>query len=108
MFPHSITIYTLDDEGESYSCETVKGVYWYGNNSLGNTEKGKEKGNSITIVMPLNKQPSTLKNGSIVVKGIHEAITSIKDLESVESVTVSSIAVHDVGSNIDNIVVSCV
>ena len=109
MFPHTITIYNSTDD--SYRSETFKGVYWYGGKQKSQSGKGKEDSGSITVVIPMAvfKQVDSLGitlDGSIIVKGLHSPINSIRELNGVrDCITVTSVEINDVGSPLDHVTV---
>lgn len=104
MFPHKITVFTMN-ENEEYQKTLIDGVYWYGSNQVTKSGKGVDAGSDITIVIP-KKSFKGIRQGSLIVKGTHEDIKSKSELEGVEDcIIVESIAVNDVGSQLDNVVI---
>lgn len=103
MFPHKVTLIKKSD----YSVQVINGVYWYGSNSRTLQSKQVDKGNSISVVLPLNKDVFSL--GDMLIKGEVQlpTITSITALEDYDYVTVVNKSINDVGSSIDNVVLSC-
>ena len=65
------------------------------------------KGNATSVVLPLSKDVFNV--GDMLIKGVVDltSITSVADLEDYNYVTITSKQVHDVGSAIDNVVLSC-
>lgn len=105
MFPHSITAFTkLDDD--TYERCFIDGVYWYGSTRKTLSGKGKEATASVKIVMPISKFVG-IKKGSYIVKGNHNDIESMRDLDGIENcIVVESIDLNDVGSKLDNVVIT--
>lgn len=103
MFPHSITLIKKSD----YSVSYVKGVYWVNSKTESISNKELVKGNTTSVVLPLNKDVFSV--GDMLIKGVVTLpnIESVAQLEDYNYVTVVSKAVHDVGSSIDNVVLSC-
>lgn len=105
MFPHTITAFTRDEVDDSYNRELIEGVYWYGTQSRSTSGKGVEDSSDVTIDIPLSKFKGIVR-GSIVVKGIHGDIESIKDLHAVDNcITVESIQICDAGSRLDHVII---
>ncbi len=106
MFPHTITIYIYDEEKQVYTKQIVKGVYWTNSDSTTISENRSHSGTG-TIVIPKALMDSVkVENGCYIAKGEHDDISSIKDLENVQCIQVSSIQINDVGWDIDNITIS--
>lgn len=103
MFPHSITLIKKND----YSVSYIKGVYWSNSKTQSLNSKEMVKGNSTSIILPLNKDVFDV--GDMLIKGEVSlpSITSVSQLEDYDYVTVVSKSIHDVGSNIDNVVLTC-
>ncbi len=106
MFPHTITIYIYDEEKQVYTRQVVKGVYWTNSDSSTIAESRNHSGLG-TIVIPKALMASVnVVNGCYIVKGEQEDITSMKDLDNMQCIQVSSIQVNDAGWDIDNITIS--
>lgn len=81
-------------------------MYWYGSNSLRHSGKGNEESNAIHVV--LNGTNHNIEKGDYLLKGAYNvSIASITDLDEYDYVTVESIEINDVGSVLDNTVLSC-
>lgn len=103
MFPHKVTLIKKSD----YSVVVVDGVYWHGSNTVGLSNKEMDKGNSIEIDLPLEKdqfeKSDMILKGEVTLPTIH----SVADLDNYDYVTVVSKDINDVGSGIDNVVLRC-
>ena len=105
MFPHTITVFTKDENTDKYTRIQIEGVYWYGSDNRTLSGKGVDDGSSVTIVMPLIKFEG-IEKGSLIIKGVYsDEINSKSELNSVEYITVESISIKDVGSNIDHVTI---
>ena len=105
MFPHTITVLTKDEQ-EVYQRTLIRGVYWYGSRNSDLSEKGKEGSSQITIIVPLALFHG-IETGSFIVKGEYKAINSMIELEGIKDcITVNSIEINDVGSELDHAVIS--
>lgn len=103
MFPHKVTLIKKSD----YSVVVVDGVYWHGSNTVGLSNQEMDKGNSIEIDVPLDKDQ--FEKRDMIIKGevTLPTIHSVDDLEDYDYVTVASKDINDVGSEIDNVVLRC-
>lgn len=110
MFCDDVTIFRYDENTESYKKDYLKGVYWYGNETLKQSGKSIDVSKGITIVVPENNIDNTdIKVGDYVVKGILvENISSLKELKKYDFITVTSIDCNSPLSplNLKNIVIS--
>ncbi|MDD5880974.1 DUF6751 family protein [Stecheria intestinalis] len=110
MFPHTVTVYHKDQETEKYTKTVIEGVYWYGPHSASQNGKGRDSGESVTVVVPLatmGKAGITIRTEDLILKGEGPDITSQTDLEGTPDVaTVSSVDTNDVGSSLDCVVIS--
>lgn len=105
MFPHTITVFTPLGNG-GYERYLISGVYWYGISGKTLSGKGKEATASVKIAMPI-KLFKGIEKGSYIVKGNYPEIKSIKELDGIENcITVQNIDINDVGSTIDNVVIT--
>ena len=106
MFPHTITIYTYNEDAETYSKQVVKGVWWTGNDSVPISETRSHSAPT-TIVIPKELMDSvTVTNGCYIAKGEQKGIESMEELEGMESIQVYSVQVNDAGCELDNITVN--
>ena len=113
MFPHTITIFrhiqTMSDD--DYTRYVLKGVYWYGTNKMSKSGNGTVEEKSINIVIPKDlvntyKIEWDVKLHDKVVLGEVDDISSVNDLKVYEDViNVTSIAVNNCNSKLDNIVI---
>lgn len=101
MFPHTITVFTKD-ENDEYQRVVIEGVYWYGSTSRTLSNKGMDDGASVKVVVPLRLFKG-IERGSLIVKGLVSEIKSIAELN--DYITVTSLDVNDVGSEIDHVIV---
>lgn len=116
LFPDKITIFHHEViNGEDvYTCCVVPEVYWYGTTGVTASGKGMETSDAVTIVTSpaatkSYKKKWKVSKGDRIVKGEHPAITSLKDLNSVESdsiITVISFAAYIVDSDVDNVTIT--
>lgn len=110
MFPHTVTVYHKDQETEKYTKTVIEGVYWYGPHSASQNGKGRDSGESVTVVVPLatmGKAGITIRTEDLILKGEGPEITSIADLEGKGNViTVQSTDWNDVGSLLDCVVIN--
>lgn len=106
MFPHKITVFNQKEDG-TYSRDVIDYAFWQGANSVSD---GKDNQHSSNIVVILPKGKYNVSNGSIVVKGIVDSITTKRELEPLtmegKCITVVGITTNDCGTNIDNIVLA--
>ena len=113
MFPHTITIFrhiqTL--ESDTYTRHVLKGVYWYGNDSITINGNGVTKQSNINIVIPkiltdTFKIEWDVKEKDYIVLGEVDEIESMKDLNKYDDViTVTNINKNICDSDLDNIVI---
>ena len=126
-YPHTITIYNkiVEDREDKYFKFVLSNVLWYGSNNINISGKGIENSNEINIFIPkeslskyktleeyktlpneAKKDYFTLCKGDLVLKGEHDDITSIKDLNNYEDViTITKINDYLLGTDIDNILI---
>ncbi len=106
MFPYTITIFTYDEELGTYSKQVVEGVWWTGSDSV-SISQNREHSASTTVVIPKELMNDVkVTNGCYIVKGEHENITSLEDLEGSECFQVSSVQINDCGTELDNITIN--
>lgn len=107
MFPHSITIYRYSNE--TYTKQTIDGVYWQENIGISPNGKGTEENKSVTVITSPETTKAfndswTIQPRDRIVKGIGQEIKSLKELSN--SYTVTNIAINTAETNIDNIVIT--
>ena len=104
MFPHTVTL--IKRNNDEYTVQTVSGVYWVNTHLRTLSNEQMDVSNAVNIYLPLSKDVFDV--GDIVMKGAYDiSITSVADLEDYDYATITSKAVHDVGSRIDNVVLQC-
>lgn len=116
--PHTITIY--NSFNGKYIKHVLKGVYWYGTDSINISGKGVVESNSINIIIDGeenlgkyvpkeiyqgDKDTYTLDAGIRIVYGEGPDITSLNELENYKQISVFSFDVNIVDSPIDNILI---
>ena len=113
MFPHTITIFhhIAEKDKDIYTREVVSGVYWYGSEGISVSGKGQESADSITIISsPENAKTFgkkwNVQKGDRVVKGNCPDISSFKDLNDKEVVTVMKVEPNVIGSLVDNVTIT--
>ncbi len=112
MFPHTITIYSHSSQNlkDIYTRQVVSGVYWYGSMGMSLANKGVENVSDVKIITSPETTAKygnlwTVCNGDRIVKGEHGDIASFKDLNGEQIITVTSVAEHICGSEVDNITI---
>ena len=112
MFPNTITIYSHSSQNlkDIYTRQVVSGVYWYGSVGMSSANKGVENVSDVKIVTSPETTAEyskswTVRNGDRIVKGEHGDIASFKDLNGEQVITVTSVAEHICGSEVDNITI---
>lgn len=106
MFPYTITIYTYNEDTETYDRQVVKGVWWTGSDSVPISETRSHDA-STTVVIPKSLMNSvSVKNGCYIAKGEQKDIESMEELEEMESIQVTSVQINDVGCELDNITIN--
>lgn len=113
MFPHTITIFrhvqTL--ETDTYNRYVLKGVYWYGNESITVMGNGIVKEKNINIVIPKElvnsyKNEWDVKEKDYIVLGEVDPINSMKELNDYDDViTVTSVNKNICDSDLNNIII---
>ncbi|MBP3446220.1 MAG: hypothetical protein J6K64_02985 [Clostridia bacterium] len=113
MFPHTITIFhhTASGGEDVYTRKVVEGVYWHGSTGISRDGKGQESTDSITVISsPENASTYgrkwSVQKGDKVVKGACGDISSFKELNSKEVITVMSVADNRCNSSVDNITIT--
>lgn len=116
--PHTITVY--NSFNEKYIKHVLKGVYWYGTDSINISGKGVVESNSINIIIDGeenlgkyiskesyqgDKDTYTLDMGIRIVYGEGPDITSLNELVNYKQISVFSFDVNIVDSPIDNILI---
>lgn len=116
--PHTITIY--NSFNENYIKHVLKGVYWYGTDSINISGKGVVESNSINIIIDGeenlgkyiskesyqgDKDTYTLDTGIRIVYGVGPDITSLNELVNYKQISVFSFDINIVGSSLDNILI---
>ena len=103
MFPHSITIFTLNSD-ESWDKTFIEGVYWEGKNQIVQNGKGVDNVSNINVYIPFGKDIGKLGRGSYVIKGKHDGeIKSSRDFEGIKDcIIVQTDIDHDAGSALDH------
>ncbi len=116
--PHTITIY--NSSNENYIKHVLKGVYWYGTDSINISGKGVVESNSINIIIDGeenlgkyiskesyqgDKDTYTLDTGIRIVYGVGPDITSLNELVNYKQISVFSFDINIVGSSLDNILI---
>lgn len=106
MFPHTITIFTYQEDTDTYTKQVIEGVWWSSSDSVPIATERAHNGSG-RVVIPKELMGNILvAHGSYVVKGEHDDITSSSELENVTCFQVSDIKVNDAGWDIDNMVIS--
>lgn len=109
MFPHEITIFGKQTQDKTYPRTPIKGVLWYGSETMVIAGKGLQNNDSINIVIPKENIPNNFKieKGFRIVKGnIPDIESSITELNQyTDCIIVSSINDYDFGSNLDCILI---
>lgn len=113
MFPHTITIFhhAVVDNKDVYTRKVVSGFYWYGHTGIVTSGKGQESDDSITIISsPENAKTFgkkwTVQKDDRIVKGECPDISSFKDLNGKEAVTVMKVEPNVCGSLVDNVTIT--
>lgn len=113
MFPHTITIFhhAVVDNKDVYTRKVVRGFYWYGSTGIVQSGKGQESEDSITIISsPENAKAFgkkwTVQKDDRVVKGDCPDISSFKELNGKEAVTVMKVEPNVCGSLVDNVTIT--
>lgn len=112
MFPHSITIYSHSSVNleDVYTRQVVSGVYWYGSADITAKNKGVEETADVKIIT----SPETtaqygkswnVRTGDRVLKGIGGEITSFKELNGKQVITVTNVRESVCSSPVDNIMI---
>lgn len=117
--PHTITIY--NKKNNTYYKKVLHGVYYYGSDTINLSGKGiVESGNISIIIDGLNlrdyvdeseyeggNEKYTLQKNSRIVLGEGPDVTSINELtDRYKEISIFSIDVNLVGSNLDHILIS--
>lgn len=113
MFPHTITIFhhIAEKDKDIYTRKVVSGFYWYGSTGIAPSGKGQESEDSITIISsPENAKTFgkkwNVQKGDRIVKGECPDISSFKDLNGKEVVTVMKVEPNVIGSFVDNVTIT--
>lgn len=113
MFPHTITIFhhIAEKDKDIYTRKVVPGFYWYESTGIVQSGKGQESDDSVTIISsPENAKTFgkkwTVQKGDRVVKGDCPDISSFKDLNGKEAVTVMKVEPNVCGSLVDNVTIT--
>ncbi|MBP3441702.1 MAG: hypothetical protein J6L62_02760 [Clostridia bacterium] len=113
MFPHTITIFhhAVVDNKDVYTRKVVRGFYWYGSTGIVQSGKGQESEDSIMIISsPENVKTFgkkwTVQKDDRVVKGDCPDISSFKELNGKEAVTVMKVEPNVCGSLVDNVTIT--
>lgn len=116
--PHTITIY--NSFNGKYIKHVLKGVYWYGTDSINISGKGVVESNSINIIIDGeenlgkyvpkeayqgDKDTYTLDSAIRIVYGEGPDITSLNELENYKQISIFSFDVNIVESSVDNILI---
>ena len=117
--PHTITIY--NEYNEKYLKTIIKGVYWYGTDSINISGKGIVEAGAINIIIDGdnllkyipereykgNKDTFTIQRENRIILGEGPDINSVNDIPSnFKVMTVFGIDENLVGSSIDNILIT--
>lgn len=112
MFPHKITIFSHSSQNlkDIYTRQVVSGVYRYGSVGMSSANKGVENVADVKLVTSPEATAKygkswTVRSGDRIVMGEHGDITSFKDLNGEQVITVTSVAEHICGSEVDNITI---
>ena len=114
MFPHTITIFGKQKANKKYPRTIIKGVLWYGSETMIIAGKGLQNNNSINVLIPRkafeeNGVPSDFKieKGFRIVKGvipnIQNSITELNKYD--ECIVVNSVNDYDFNSGLDSILI---
>lgn len=106
MFPYTITIFTYDEDTGTYSRQVVEGVWWTGTDSVPISESRSHSAPTTVVIPKSLMNDVTIKNGCYIVKGEHEDIRSMEELEDSECIEVTNIQINDVGTELDNITIN--
>lgn len=113
MFPHIITIFhhNIINGADTYTRQVVYGVYWYGSTGISSGDKGAKSSDNITVITsPENARNHgktwTVESGDRIVKGVCGDISSFKELNGKDVITVMSVAVNILNSDVDNITIT--
>lgn len=113
MFPHKITIFhhAEKDGKDVYTRKVVPGFYWYGPTGIVQSGKGQEREDNVTIVSSPENARSygekwTVQKGDRVVKGECPDVSSFKELNDKEVITVMKVDPNVCGSLVDNITIT--
>lgn len=106
MFPHTCTIYHKHGDDE-YKRQVLEGVFWYGPQLLKLSGKGVEATTNTTVVIPkVLADTAEIAEGDYAVNGAGPEITSMRELEQYETITISSISTNYCGRPNDNKVIT--
>lgn len=109
LFIDTVTIFHKAQNG-SYERKIVKGCYWYGDARISNSGHGIVRDDAITVFFPkkvVEENKLKIFKEDRIIKGIAEDITSVNELIKYEDrITVRTVNENNVGSNIDNLVVT--
>lgn len=112
MFPHTITIYSHSSQNlkDIYTRQVVSGVYRYGSVGMSSANKGVENVADVKLITSPETTAEygkswTVRSGDRIVMGEHGDITSFKDLNGEQVITVTAVAEHICGSEVDNITI---
>ena len=113
MFPHTITIFHHEIKGDNdiYTRYVVRNVYWYGEKGVAESGKGTEATKSITVITSADTAKTYGKSWSVqardrIVKGVCPEISSFKELDDKEVITVTGVAENIIGSDVDNVTIT--
>ena len=115
MFPHTVTIYrhALNAQGaDTYTRYEVSGVYIYGQRAISVNGKGPADADGITVVTSVETAQAygtswQCTPGDRLVKGTGPStITSFKDLDPYQPLTVLSVFENLAGSVVDDIILT--
>lgn len=107
QFLDTVTIFHkgIDD---TYERKVINGCYWYGDTRISNSGHGIVRDDAISVFFPKDviTDLKIFKNDRIV-KGEVDAISSVNELSKYEDkITVLTVQWNNVGSSLDNILVT--
>lgn len=112
MFPHTITIYrhTTNAGADVYNKQTISGFYTVQNISLTTDQKGVDVSKPTTIISSAENAQKYGKEWTVqakdrIVIGPGADITSFTDIPN--AMTVMGIQINVIGSECDNITITC-
>lgn len=114
MFRDTVTVFHHSIKGDKdiYTRTVVSGVYWYGSAGIAASGKGLEVDNIVTIISSPEKAREyddtwSVESGDKIVRGVCGDISSFKELNGKDVITVKSCSVNVVGSDdTDNVTIT--